>query len=55
MCLDTEPKRALDVRRRSRVIEMKLEVVPVHVDDIDVAKVFYTHRLGWTADHDFSP
>ncbi len=34
---------------------MKLEVVPVPVDDIDVAKDFYTQRLGWTADHDFSP
>lgn len=32
--------------------EMKLELVPVPVTDIDRAKSFYTDRAGFNADHD---
>ncbi len=32
--------------------EMKLELVPVPVADVDRAKDFYVHKLGFNADHD---
>lgn len=35
--------------------EMKLEVVPVPVTDIDRAKAFYTHKVGFNEDHDVRP
>jgi len=33
-------------------MEMKLELVPVPVSDVDRAKVFYTEKLGFHADND---
>jgi predicted enzyme related to lactoylglutathione lyase len=33
-------------------MEMKLEVVPIPVTDVDRAKTFYTERAGFNADHD---
>lgn len=33
-------------------MEMKLEVVPVPVADVDRAKAFYTEQVGFNADHD---
>lgn len=33
-------------------MQMKLELVPVPVTDVDRAKVFYTGKVGFTADHD---
>jgi predicted enzyme related to lactoylglutathione lyase len=33
-------------------VEMKLELVPLPVTDVDRAKAFYTERVGFTADHD---
>jgi catechol 2,3-dioxygenase-like lactoylglutathione lyase family enzyme len=36
-------------------VEMKLEVVPMPVADVDVAKQFYTEQVGFTLDHDVSP
>jgi catechol 2,3-dioxygenase-like lactoylglutathione lyase family enzyme len=36
-------------------MDMKLEVVPVPVADIDRAKAFYTEKLGFNADHDTRP
>lgn len=35
--------------------EMKLELVPVPVSDIDRAKAFYVEKLGFKADHDVRP
>ncbi|MDQ2731226.1 MAG: VOC family protein [Armatimonadota bacterium] len=36
-------------------MDMKLELIPVPVSDIDRAKTFYTEKLGFTADHDVRP
>jgi catechol 2,3-dioxygenase-like lactoylglutathione lyase family enzyme len=36
-------------------MEMKLEVVPIPVADVDLAKAFYTERVGFTLDHDIRP
>jgi predicted enzyme related to lactoylglutathione lyase len=33
-------------------MEMKLELVPVPVTDVDRAKSFYTEKAGFNADHD---
>jgi catechol 2,3-dioxygenase-like lactoylglutathione lyase family enzyme len=34
-------------------MEMKLELVPVPVTDVDRAKAFYTEKIGFNADHDY--
>jgi catechol 2,3-dioxygenase-like lactoylglutathione lyase family enzyme len=36
-------------------MDMKLEVVPLPVRDVDAAKDFYSARVGFTVDHDVSP
>jgi catechol 2,3-dioxygenase-like lactoylglutathione lyase family enzyme len=36
-------------------MDWKLELVAVPVSDVDRAKAFYTHKLGFNADHDHSP
>src|SRR3954454_13000905 len=36
-------------------MEMKLEVVALPVADVDVAKAFYTGRVGFHLDHDVRP
>lgn len=36
-------------------MEMKLELVPVPVSDIDRAKAFYVDQVGFNADHDVRP
>jgi catechol 2,3-dioxygenase-like lactoylglutathione lyase family enzyme len=36
-------------------MDMKLEVVPLPVRDVDAAKDFYSTRVGFTVDHDVSP
>ena len=36
-------------------MDMKLELVPVPVSDIDRAKAFYVDRAGFNADHDVRP
>jgi predicted enzyme related to lactoylglutathione lyase len=33
-------------------MEMKLELVPIPVSDVDHAKAFYTEQVGFNADHD---
>jgi catechol 2,3-dioxygenase-like lactoylglutathione lyase family enzyme len=33
-------------------VDWKLEVVPIPVADVDVAKQFYSERLGFVVDHD---
>lgn len=34
------------------MMEMKLELIPVPVSDVDRAKAFYTEKIGFNADHD---
>ena len=34
-------------------MQMKLELVPVPVSDVDQAKAFYTEKIGFNADHDY--
>ena len=36
-------------------MDMKLELVPVPVSDIDQAKAFYVEKVGFHADHDVRP
>src|SRR4030081_3419189 len=36
-------------------LEMKLEVVPIPVSDVDAAKTFYTEQVGFNLDHDIRP
>jgi catechol 2,3-dioxygenase-like lactoylglutathione lyase family enzyme len=35
--------------------EMRLEVVPLPVRDVDAAKAFYTEQVGFHLDHDVRP
>jgi catechol 2,3-dioxygenase-like lactoylglutathione lyase family enzyme len=44
-----------DVNGDAMVMQMKLEVVPVPVGDIDRAKAFYEDKLGFNVDHDVAP
>jgi catechol 2,3-dioxygenase-like lactoylglutathione lyase family enzyme len=37
------------------VVEMRLEVVPLPVVDVDAAKAFYVEKVGFVLDHDVSP
>ena len=36
-------------------MEMKLELVPLPVSDVDRAKAFYVEQVGFTLDHDVAP
>ncbi|MDQ6918371.1 MAG: VOC family protein [Candidatus Dormibacteraeota bacterium] len=36
-------------------MDMKLEVVPLPVSDVDAAKAFYTRQVGVNLDHDIRP
>src|SRR5437016_2634616 len=36
-------------------MEMKLELVPIPVADVDRAKAFYVEQVGFHADHDVQP
>ncbi|MDF2695148.1 MAG: hypothetical protein K0S65_3531 [Labilithrix sp.] len=36
-------------------MELKLEVVPIPVTDVDAAKAFYTEQVGFHLDHDVRP
>ncbi len=36
-------------------MDMKLELVPVPVSDVDRAKAFYVQKVGFHADHDVQP
>jgi predicted enzyme related to lactoylglutathione lyase len=36
-------------------VDMKLELVPIPVTDVDRAKAFYTEQLGFVADVDVQP
>src|SRR6266446_44844 len=46
----------LDEHKGARIqMDMKLELVPVPVADIDRAKAFYVEKVGFHADHDVQP
>jgi catechol 2,3-dioxygenase-like lactoylglutathione lyase family enzyme len=36
-------------------VDLKLEVVPIPVSDVDAAKAFYTEKVGFNLDHDMRP
>ena len=36
-------------------MDLKLEVVPMPVADVDAAKAFYTEKVGFKLDHDVEP
>jgi catechol 2,3-dioxygenase-like lactoylglutathione lyase family enzyme len=36
-------------------MDLKLEVVPMPVSDVDAAKTFYTEKVGFNLDHDVEP
>ena len=36
-------------------MDLKLEVVPMPVSDVDAAKAFYTEKVGFELDHDVEP
>lgn len=36
-------------------MDMRLEVVPMPVRDVDAAKAFYVERMGFALDHDVRP
>ena len=36
-------------------MDLKLEVVPIPVSDVDAAKAFYTDKVGFNLDHDVRP
>jgi catechol 2,3-dioxygenase-like lactoylglutathione lyase family enzyme len=36
-------------------VDLKLEVVPIPVSDVDAAKAFYTEKVGFKLDHDVRP
>jgi catechol 2,3-dioxygenase-like lactoylglutathione lyase family enzyme len=36
-------------------MDLKLEVVPIPVTDVDAAKSFYTEKVGFNLDHDTRP
>ena len=36
-------------------MDLKLEVVPIPVTDVDAAKAFYTEQVGFRLDHDVRP
>jgi catechol 2,3-dioxygenase-like lactoylglutathione lyase family enzyme len=40
---------------RTSRIDMKLEVVPIPVSDVDASKAFYTEKVGFNLDHDIRP
>ena len=37
------------------MFEMKLELVPIPVADVDRAKAFYSEKIGFHVDHDVQP
>jgi catechol 2,3-dioxygenase-like lactoylglutathione lyase family enzyme len=43
------------MERTDTEMDMKLEVVPIPVSDVDAAKAFYTEKIGFHLDHDTRP
>jgi catechol 2,3-dioxygenase-like lactoylglutathione lyase family enzyme len=44
-----------EAAKAAAVFDMKLELVPLPVADVDRAKTFYVEKLGFKADHDVAP
>jgi len=44
-----------EAAKATAVFNMKLELVPLPVADVDRAKSFYVDKLGFNADHDVAP
>jgi catechol 2,3-dioxygenase-like lactoylglutathione lyase family enzyme len=44
-----------EAAKAAAVFDMKLELVPLPVADVDRAKIFYVEKLGFKADHDVAP
>jgi catechol 2,3-dioxygenase-like lactoylglutathione lyase family enzyme len=44
-----------DPREGTMDMELRLEVIPIPVSDVDAAKAFYTERVGFHLDHDIRP
>jgi catechol 2,3-dioxygenase-like lactoylglutathione lyase family enzyme len=42
----------LEGRRERSIMDWKLELVAIPVADVDLAKAFYTEKVGFKADHD---
>ena len=57
VCLIATPARPLDNRLSLACgfMDMRLEVVPVPVRDVDAAKDFYIGQVGFHLDHDVTP
>ena len=36
-------------------MDLRIEVVPIPVSDVDAAKAFYTEKVGFKLDHDMRP
>ena len=44
-----------DKQLERTLMDLKLEVVPIPVTDVDAAKAFYTEQVGFNLDHDIRP
>jgi predicted enzyme related to lactoylglutathione lyase len=40
---------------QGRSVDLKLEVIPIPVSDVDAAKAFYVEQVGFNLDHDARP
>jgi predicted enzyme related to lactoylglutathione lyase len=40
------------MNREERIVDWKLELLPIPVTDVDRAKAFYVDQVGFVADHD---
>jgi predicted enzyme related to lactoylglutathione lyase len=45
----------MDVKREGFKMDMKLELVPIPVTDVERAKAFYVENVGFHLDHDVQP
>lgn len=52
---DPEAVRAVVLELRSCTMDMKLEVIPLPVRDVDAAKDFYVNQVRFALDHDIEP
>ena len=44
--------RRINLKKMSTNMEMKIELIPIPVTDVDRAKSFYVNQVGFNADHD---
>jgi len=55
MTFEAKLKLTISIYRGAKEMDLKLELVPVPVFDIDPAKAFYVKKVGFNADHDVQP